>query len=100
MTVTFLTRKDRARSPISSTTSTATRLLADKPWTDEFVATSFNGQVPIYSGVTFAPLTFNFPVAGITEFVAEIYEVGFVDGFPKIVHFKKVGPDWDMTELY
>jgi hypothetical protein len=51
-------------------------------------------------GVTFAPLTFNFPVAGITEFVAEIYEVGFVDGFPKIVHFKKVGPDWDMTELY
>jgi hypothetical protein len=40
-------------------------------------------------------------MAGITEFVVEIYEVGFVDGFPKIVHFKRINPnDWDMTELY
>ncbi len=74
--------------------------LADEPWADEFTAPDFTGQVPIYSGVSFADLKFTFPVAGITEFVAVIYEVGFADGFPKIVHFKAVNGDWDMTELY
>lgn len=74
--------------------------LADEPWLNAIP--DFTGDVPIFSGVTFAPLTFDFPMAGITEFVVEIYEVGFVDGVPKYVHFEYVpdAGDWDKTELY
>lgn len=77
------------------------KLLSDKPW-DDGTATAFDGIVPIYSGVTFAALTFNFPVAGIASFVVELYEVGYVDGFPKYVQFVNLpGTNfWDMTELY
>jgi hypothetical protein len=78
------------------------KLLSDTPWSDG-TATTFDGTVAIYSGVTFVnPLTFAFANAGLTSFVLEIYEVGFVDGFPKYVQFVHVPgtSDWDMTELY
>jgi hypothetical protein len=48
------------------------------------------------------PLEFTFAKAGITEFVVELYEVGFVNGFKKYVQFVNVSgtTDWDMRELY
>jgi hypothetical protein len=79
----------------------AGKTLADLPWSDSTVTPDFTGQVPIYSGLSFAPLTFAFALGGITEFVVEIHEVGFVDGFPKIVQFVRERPnDWAITELY
>jgi hypothetical protein len=77
------------------------KLLADTPWSDGTTPT-FTGQVPIYSGLSFAPLTFSFAKAGITEFVVEIYEVGYVNGISKYVQFVSVPgtSDWDFTELY
>jgi hypothetical protein len=78
------------------------KLLSDKPWSAG-TATSFNGNVAIYSGVTLvSPLTFNFAKAGLTSFVVELYEVGYVNGFSKYVQFVNVpGTNlWDMTELY
>jgi hypothetical protein len=78
------------------------KLLSDKPWADLVPTIAFTGTVPIYSGVTFAPLTFQFAKAGITNFVLELYEVGFVDGFKKYIQFVNVSGtnEWDMTELY
>jgi hypothetical protein len=77
------------------------KLLSDTPWSVG-TATSFTGTVPIYSGMSFAALTFSFAEAGLTSFVLEIYEVGFVNGFSKYVQFVKVPGTtlWDMTELY
>jgi hypothetical protein len=77
------------------------KILTDRPWTDGTVP-AFTGNVPIYSGVSFAALTFNFAKAGITKFVVELHEVGFVDGFKKYVQFVNVAgtTDWDATELY
>jgi hypothetical protein len=78
----------------------ANKLLADTPWSDG-TAPAFTGTVAIYSGVTFAPLEFSFAKAGITNYVVELYEVGFVDGFKKYVQFVNVsGTEWDKTELY
>jgi hypothetical protein len=75
------------------------KTLADKPWEAE--TPTFTGNVAIYNGVNFAPLQFTFPKGDINEFVVEIFEVGFVDGFSKYVHFKRIhANDWDMTELY
>lgn len=79
------------------------KLLTDEPWNDDSVVPSFTGQVPVYTGTAFTdPLNFLFAEAGITEFVVEIYEVGYVDGFSKYVQFVHVAGthDWDMTELY
>jgi hypothetical protein len=77
------------------------KLLADKPWSDG-TAAAFTGNVAIYSGVSFAPLTFSFAKAGITKFVLELYEVGFVDGFKKYVQFVNIPgtTEWDKTDLY
>jgi hypothetical protein len=78
------------------------KLLTDTPWSAG-TATSFDGTVAIYSGVTLVdPLTFTFAHGAMTSFVIELYEVGFVDGFPKYVQFVHVPgtSDWDMTELY
>lgn len=75
--------------------------LADGVWNTDPSPVAFTGQVPVYSGVSFAPLTFNFPLAGVNSFVVVIYEVGYVDGFPKVVQFDRINPgNWDMTELY
>lgn len=77
------------------------KLLSDTPWSAGTTPT-FTGQVAIYSGLSFANLTFNFAKAGITEFVVELYEVGFADGISKYVQFVNVPGtnQWDMTELY
>jgi hypothetical protein len=77
----------------------ANKTLADKPWVAE--TPTFTGNVAIYDGVNFAPLKFTFPMADVNEFVVELFEVGYVDGFSKYVHFKRIhANDWDMTELY
>lgn len=78
----------------------ANKVLSDTPWEDGTVPT-FTGNVAIYSGVSFAPLTFQFAQAGLSSFVLELYEVGYVDGFKKLVQFVHVsGTEWDRTELY
>jgi hypothetical protein len=80
----------------------ANKLLADKPWADG-TAVAFTGNVALYSGVTLvSPLTFQFAKAGITKFVVELYEVGYVDGFKKYVQFVNIPgtTQWDKTDLY
>jgi hypothetical protein len=73
--------------------------LADKPWATE--TPDFTGQVPIYSGISFAPLTFNFPVRRRHEVRRLNLRGRLRRWIPQDRPVQvKVGPDWDMTELY
>ena len=75
--------------------------LADTPWVAPAQTPTFTGTVPIYSGTNFATLQFQFAMAGITKFVVQIAEEGFVTGFPKIIQFDRIhANDWDRNELY
>jgi hypothetical protein len=66
------------------------KLLTDTPWDPE-VTPDFTGTVAIYSGVTLVdPLTFSFDHTGMSSFVIELHEVGYVNGFSKYVQFEKV----------
>lgn len=78
----------------------AGKTLSQYPTTD---APDFHGEFPLFdvNGVE-APIVIPFARGTETRFLVKVYEVGFVDGTPKVLQFTRgaTGDPWDATELY